>query len=273
MVFFNLMRDYHLHTSYCRHAYGEMSDFIESAIENGMVEICFTDHIPLPDGFDSSHRMAMEDMEKYVGQLRKLRQMYPEISILIGIEADYIEGYEKFIEEFTSLYSLDLVIMSVHFIKDWPNNQWVFSFSYTEETLPKIYHEYFTAMYRGIKTGLFDVVGHMDLIKRPNHPVLETNREDIEMILDAVHRQKMSIEINTSGLRKTIAETFPAPGIVEMAVKRGITMTLGSDSHIPPQVGFQFEDVLRETGKFPGLKLARYQKRKVAGVEMPVFMG
>ncbi len=265
------MRDYHVHTPFCRHAHGEMADYIESAIEKGIVEVCFTDHIPLPNGFDAAHRMCLEDMDKYMDEIRKLREMYTGISILIGIEADYIEGYEKFLEDFFFRYPLDLVIMAIHFIKGWPDNSWVFNFSYSEESIPRIYHEYFEAMCKGIKTGLFDVVGHLDLVKRPRYRIKETNSADIDKVLDCVQKKGMGIEINTSGLRKSIGETYPGFDIVEGAAKKGIPMIVGSDSHTPQQMGSQFYDVLKEVSKFKGFKLARYNNRKVAGIEMPVF--
>lgn len=262
------MRDYHVHTPFCRHAHGEMSDYIESAIEKGIVEICFTDHIPLPNGFDSAHRMAIEDMNSYLEEIMRLRDMYSEISILVGIEADYIEGYERYLEEFFSRYPFDLVIMAIHFIKGWPRNSWVFSYSYNDETLPKKYHQYFDAMSKGINTGLFDVVGHLDLIKRPHLQVLESNADDIEKVLDCVHKQDMSVEINTSGLRKSIGETYPGFDIIEKISARGIPMIIGSDSHTPHQIGAKFYDVLKQVSKFKGFKLARYNQRKVAGIEM-----
>lgn len=262
------MRDYHVHTPFCKHAHGEMADYIESAIEKGIVEVCFTDHIPLPDGFDSNHRMRLEEMEDYFEEIRRLREMYPDISILAGIEADYIEGFEKYLDDFFSRYPLDLAIMAIHFIKDWPNNSWVFSYSYTEETIPRIYHDYFEAMCKGIKTGLFDVVGHMDMVKRPRFRVLDRNSGDIEKVLGCVREQRMGIEINTSGLRKSIGETYPSFEIVELAAKMGIPMVIGSDSHTPQQLGSRFIDVLKEVSKFKGFKLARYRDRKVAGIEM-----
>lgn len=268
MVFSILMRDYHVHSPYCRHAHGEMADYIESAIEKGIVEVCFTDHIPLPDGFDSAHRMAPEEMELYLEEIKRLREMYPNISILAGIEADYIEGYEKYIEKFLSTYRLDLVIMAIHFIKGWPQNSWVFSFSYTDTSLPMIYHEYFEAMCKGINTGLFDVVGHFDIIKRPQFHVMDTNSEDVDFVLECVAKKKMSIEINTSGLRKSIGETYPAYKIIESAATKNIPLILGSDSHSAQQMGFQFPEVLKDASKFKGFKLARYKNRKVAGIEM-----
>ena len=60
------MIDYHIHTKLCKHAEGEIHQYIESAISAGLAEIAFTDHNPLPDKFDIAHRMEMEEIELYL---------------------------------------------------------------------------------------------------------------------------------------------------------------------------------------------------------------
>ncbi len=262
MVFFTIMRDYHVHTSYCKHASGEMEEYVLAAIEMGIPEICFTDHIPLSNGEDPEHRMAIEELEPYLEKVAILNRKYREISVLAGIEADYVEGYETYLKEFLAGYHFDLVIMSVHFIRHWQNEQWVFNFEYSAETIPQQYHDYFQAMHKGIETGLFDVVGHLDIIKRPGFPVLDTNREDVEKVLTAVKKKGMSIELNTSGLRKPISEIYPAIEIVKMAIKKDIPFTTASDAHQPQQVGYYFDLLTNHLFNYNGLKLAHYNKRK-----------
>jgi histidinol-phosphatase (PHP family) len=267
MVFLTTMRDYHIHTSLCKHAAGEMFEYVESAIEKGIKEICFTDHIPFPGGFDKEHRMGMEEVDGYVEQVEKLKQKYPEIKILTGIEADYIERYEEFLGKFLSQYPFDLVIMSIHFVGNWPPGQWVFGYHFPDKSIIEIYHDYFDSLIQGIKTGLFDVVAHLDLIKKMNTPVLSTNPRDMDEILNQVSRMNMSIEVNTSGLRRAIAETYPSLEVVGKAAQKGIPVTLASDAHLPEQVGFHFLEILGKLSCFRGLKLARYRERKILGLE------
>jgi histidinol-phosphatase (PHP family) len=255
------MRDYHLHTSLCKHATGEMDEYVEAAIERGITEICFTEHAPLPEGEDSEHRMEPGEVESYLEQIVILNRKYREISILAGIEVDYVVGFEDYFEDFISSYYFDLVIMSVHLIKKWSDQQWVFDYEYSAETLPQQYNDYFDAVLRGVKTGLFDVVGHLDLIKRPGYPALYINHRKVGNILDAVKKQGMCVELNTSGLRKPINETYPSLDIVKLAVKRDIPLTLASDAHRPEHVGYQFDWLVNRLFQFPNIKLAQYRKR------------
>ncbi|MCP4221547.1 MAG: histidinol-phosphatase HisJ [bacterium] len=244
------MHDYHIHTSLCKHAHGRMEEYVEAAIDMGLTEMCFTDHIPMQGSFDSDHRMSLEELDIYLETTEELRRSYPEISILCGIEADYIEGYERYLEDFLKQYSFDIVIMSVHFIAGWPDGNWVFHFDFPHRTYKEIYHDYLDAMLKGIETGLFDIVGHLDLIKREGRPLLKTNREDVEKIFDAAFQQGMAIEINTSGLRKNIGEIFPAPDIIKGVVKRGIPMTMTSDAHLPKDVGYRFREIRKQVPAF-----------------------
>ncbi len=211
------MRDYHIHTKLCGHAYREMEEYVETAIDRGFTEICFTDHIPFPDSYDRAHRMGMDDLGFYLEEVERLKGTFPGITILTGIEADYMDRYRDYLAEFFKEYSFDLVIMAIHFIDHWPDGNWTFKYDFPDRTMKEIYHDYFTFMNRGLETGFFDVLAHMDLIKRPGYPVLKTNRDDVEMILGTLKKQNMAIEINTSGFRREIAEPYPALEVIELA--------------------------------------------------------
>lgn len=239
-----------------------MEEYVEAAIEAGMTEICFTEHMPFPNGFDAEHRMEPEEMDTYLTQIEQLRIKYRELSILTGIEADYIEGFEKYIQKFLSRYSFDIVIMSVHFIKNWVGKQWVFDFDYDRQSLRQKYHDYFDALCKGIRTGLFDVVGHFDIVKRPKRPVLRSNSMDVDRALDNVKRMGMSIEFNASGLRKQVNDTYPSMGIMELIVERGIPIVLASDAHKPEHVGYGFDEMYNLLFSYPDVQLARYSNRQ-----------
>ncbi|UCH95907.1 MAG: histidinol-phosphatase HisJ [Candidatus Aminicenantes bacterium] len=256
------MHDYHLHTPFCKHAEGEMEEYVETAIENGVTEICFADHIPLPNGFDAAHRMSLEDMEPYIEKISLLKRRYREISILMGIEADYIEGFEEYLEAFLDSYPFDLVIMAVHFIRRWPAGQWVYDFEYTKKTIRQRYKDYFYAMIKGIKTGLFDVVGHLDLVKRKGLSVVRNNQNEVKQVLEAASQAGMSIELNVSGLWKPINDIYPSLEILEMVVAKGLPIVMGSDAHKPEYVGACFDELLNHLFNYKGIKIASYQRRK-----------
>ena len=251
-----MLKDYHIHTKRCKHAQGEMHEYVEVAIEKNINEIAFTDHIPLPNDFDLPHRMAFNELEGYLNEVENLRRQYPELKIRSGIEADYYEGFEDFLDKTISEFQFDITIMSVHFIKNWPKNNWVFSYYFPDKSIEDIYSDYLGAVKKGVETGLFQIVGHLDLIKSEDAPLLSTNPEDLDMLLRSISKQKMAVELNTSGLRKAINELYPAPEIIPQLINYNIPITTGSDAHQPEQVGFQFNELEQQLKNFHNLQFA-----------------
>lgn len=259
------MHDYHMHSHWCRHATGRLEDYARAAVAQGIEEICFTPHIPLPgfrpDFFNDRIRMDLEEFDRYEAELARTRSLFPGLSILSGVEADYVEGMEGFLEGFLSARSFDLVLMSVHFVGGWPEDAWVFDLP-RGRSLERIYSDYFRAMREGIATGLFDCVAHLDLVKQPGAPVLATNRGDVEEVLSLCHEGGMSVELNTSGTRKAIGETYPCTDIVRMALEANVPLAPGSDAHAPAQIALGFRQIVEGAGEPLASGLVRYRGRE-----------
>ena len=94
------------------------------------------------------------------------------------------------------------------------------------------------------KTGLFDIVGHFDLIKVFKF----LPKKDIRLIakdaLLEIKKSNMVLEINPAGLRKPINETYPSKQLLELAFEMQIDITFGSDAHSTDQVGFMYDKAL-----------------------------
>jgi histidinol-phosphatase (PHP family) len=269
------MHDYHMHTHYCRHATGGLADYARAAREKGITEICITPHIPLPGFtpgvFNDRVRMDIGEFGSYLEELERTRALFPDMTILSGIEADFIEGREEQLAEFLSRHSFDLVLMSVHFVGGWPDGEWVFDFSLEGRTLARVYSDYFRSARKGIETGLFDCVAHLDLIKQPGRPVLETNAAEVEGILALCMERGMSVEINTSGTRKEIGEAYPSDDIVRLMIEHRVPLIVGSDAHAPSQVGQGFEELFDRFGAAVELLLVRYRGRRMVSGSSPLL--
>lgn len=258
-----MIPDYHIHTALCKHAIGKMEEYVRRAVELGLHEIAICDHIPLPDDFDLAHRMHISEFERYVKEIRRLRKVYPQINILFGIEADFYDGFEDYLDTFIKQYPFDLVIMSVHFIKNWPKGNWAFSYHFPKKSLTEIYSDYLSAVLRGVSSGLFDIIGHLDLVKSAEQSLLHKNTSQVKQILYEAKRQNMAIEINTSGLRKDIAETYPALTFLPLIAEAQLPVTFGSDAHEPSQVGFAFPEIENKIKAFSIIKPVRFQAREM----------
>jgi len=259
------MHDYHMHSHWCRHASGRLEDYAAAALAAGVHEVCFTPHIPLPGFrpgfFNDRIRMELGQFADYEAELRQARARFPGLSILSGIEADYIEGMEGFVEGFLAAHEFDFVLMSVHFVAGWPGQSWVYDLP-RDRPLQRIYREYFRCVREGIATGLFDCVAHLDLVKQPEMPVLASAREEVEQVLAMCSEQGMSVEINTSGIRKKIAECYPGPDIVPLALEAGVSLTPGSDAHAPVQLASGFEWLADDGRQRIAAAMVRYRRRQ-----------
>jgi histidinol-phosphatase (PHP family) len=91
-----MIADYHIHTSLCGHAEGEPREYVEHAIELGMTEMGFSDHLPLLAGWEPGFTMRREDLDGCVTTVQDLAPEYAaEIRILLGIEVDYLVAIEE----------------------------------------------------------------------------------------------------------------------------------------------------------------------------------
>jgi len=253
------MHDYHVHTHYCRHAAGSLEEYARAALRRGLTEICFTPHVPLPvyrpGAFGGRLRMDPPEFPRFLDELERVRGRFPGLTILAGVEADYVEGTEEYLQAFLSRWPLDLVHMSIHFVRKWQDPWWVFELP-PDRPVAAIYDDYLDALEAGVQTGLFDCVAHFDLIKQPGAPLLRTHRSRVEQIISTCRDRGMSAEINVSGIRKAIGEPYPSWDIVDRMAALGLPLVPGADAHEPELVGKGLETLA-------GPRLVRYRGRRI----------
>src|SRR5437868_6545147 len=108
--------DYHMHTPLCHHATGEPTEYAAQAVAVGLTEIGFSDHSPMQrDDFDD-WRMAFSDLDGYVEKVQKARAEFPNLSIKLSLEVDYIPGHEEWIKSLAARHPWDYLIGSVHYV-------------------------------------------------------------------------------------------------------------------------------------------------------------
>lgn len=225
--------DLHSHTTLCNHADGSVNEYVEKAIENGIDVFAFSDHAPMD--FDPTYRMSFDEMALYQEWVMEAKQKYADkIEILLGYEVDYLPGH---MDERVLHADVDFLIGSVHFINEWGFDNPEFIGRYQHEDIDLIWQKYFDLIEAMAKTNLFDIAGHIDLIKvfkfMPTRDILEIAMPALKAIKEA----DMVLEINVAGYRKPCKEPYPSPSILKAAFDLDIPITFGSDAHNPEQVG------------------------------------
>ncbi len=247
--------DYHIHTKLCRHATGEMEDYVQVAISKSLEEIGFSDHFIMTylPAFVPKEEYCMreEELPTYINNVEDMRDKHTDITIKLGIEADYYEGKEKTIRQLLSQFKFDYIYGSVHVVGKRVIDDEKFRKLLREHEILELYQNYFKILKKAIQSGLFDVIAHFDLPKkfgdRPNRPITELTYE----VIEALAKHKVCIELSTAGLRKPVKEQYPSIEILQACFEKDIPITIGSDSHNPNEVGWELDralEMLREIG-------------------------
>lgn len=231
--------DIHNHTSLCNHAEGSVDEFVQTAIEKKIDVFGFSDHAPMK--FDPKYRMSMEQKNTYEKWVLDAKEKYKDdIEILLGYEVDWLNGY---LEDDILNADVDYLIGSVHFIDKWGFDNPEFIGEYQHKDINHIWEQYFNAIEEMAKSGKFDIVGHLDLIKVFKFMPTKDIRMIAKNALQAIKKSNMVIEINPAGLRKPIKEQYPSNTLLQEAYSLEIPVTFGSDAHRVSEIDFMNDEI------------------------------
>jgi histidinol-phosphatase (PHP family) len=250
-----LIVDYHVHTPYCGHAHGQIIQYIQTAIQKGMSEICFTDHLGRYYLSKVQKRrywdwgMNERDLARYFNELSDLKEVFSsQIKIKIGLEIDYIEGAEEILQGIIEKYPLDFCIGSIHCL---PRFSWKHISEIQEYDPELIYKDYFRLVKAALKSKIFHSIAHIDFIWRyVKWP--ELNKDCVfEEIVDTIKTAaecKTCVEINANGYIWSKANQHhpcdPFDFFLEQIKRFNASFTIGSDAHEPFLVGKAFPAII-----------------------------
>ena len=258
-----MLTDYHIHTPLCHHAEGSPSEYVRAAQAAGLAEVGFSDHNPMATQFDN-WRMAPEDLPRYLAMVEDARRKFPNYPIRLGLECDYIPGYEDHIRFLARQADWDYLIGSVHYIApDWevdsPFPQHLKRWA--EQPVEEVWELYFNGYTRMAASGLFDFLAHPDLVKKFGHrPEGDLTRFYVSA-LEAIADSGAALEVSTAGLRKQAAEIYPSRGFLELAYSRHIPIVINSDAHAPAEVGHEFRKAVELVKAVGYTSVTRFHKR------------
>lgn len=240
--------DYHMHTPRCNHAIGSVAEYAEAAIAIGLTEIGISDHSPMPGDYDKAWRMDRSELAGYIEEVEAVRERFAgRLAVKLGMEADFHPGTEGYVREMIDGYAWDYVIGSVHYIGDWgfdnPDDMSCWQSCDVEDA----YCDYFDLVAASAEAGMFDIIGHPDLIKKFGHrpPVGSRKVAAAEKrMLEAIRASGAAMEISSAGLRKPVAEVYPHGRLIAEAAAMDIPFSFGSDAHAPGEVGHAMDQCL-----------------------------
>ncbi len=262
-----MLIDYHTHHVRCGHASGELEEYVKRGMEIGLAQLGLSDHMPLlhvdPAAYLPGMAMPMDELPRYVEECFRLKEKYKgQIDIRVGLEGDYIEGYEAAIEQIVKAYPWDYIIGSVHFLGEWDISDFRQLDGWKGRDIYEVYAQYYDAVQKAAGTGFYDYIGHIDVIKRFGYKPDRDTWELEKAALDAVKKQGMAIELNASGLRMPCEEMFPSRRMLEYCYQQGIPLTIGSDAHQPERLGQYLDQAVRLLKEIGFNEIATFSARE-----------
>lgn len=248
--------DLHTHTNHS-HARDSVRQMFDAGQAKGFTIHGFSEHSPRPLGYTypSEYREHLDATFKdYIREVEELKkeQAPKGVTVLLGMEVDWLEDEVPYIRNVVSAYKYDYLIAGIHFLGKWPMDSapadWE---NFSQEEKYARYERYYRTMKRMAETRLFNIVAHPDLVKiftvNDFHAWLE-RPESMDLVAEAlvaVREAGMAMEISSAGLRKPCQEIYPGPKILHLARELGLPIAFASDSHATEQVGWGFDELAR----------------------------
>lgn len=279
-----MLADYHIHCKYSDDSEEDLEKIIKTAINKGIDEICFTDHVdygikPDKDVFEKMDENAKKDWIKKIGridlnvdypnyfkEIEELREKYKDkITIRQGLEfgmqVHTIKDFQKLFDKYKEKF--DFVILSCHQVND--KEFWTNEFQ-KGKSIDEYNAEYYEEIYRVMsRYSDYSILGHLDHIQRYNETIypFEKSREIIVKILKKVIEDNKGIEVNTSSFRYGLKELTPERDILKLYHELGgKIITIGSDAHKAENVGEHIPYIQEELKKIGFTDICTFDKMK-----------
>ena len=223
----------------------------------------------MPARFDD-WRMLHEDLPRYFDEVEKARAQFPQLTIRLGLEVDFLDGREAWIEELRGLAEWDYFIGSVHYLPDGAEvDHPKYLSRHRHGDVDAFWTSYWQTFARAARSGLFDFMAHPDLPKKFGYRPAGDLRRFYEPAVAALTESHLPFEINTAGWRKDCAEQYPAREFLELAHAAQRPLLISSDAHAVAELGAGFAAGVALAKSVGFTQTARFHRRNVSFVPLP----
>jgi histidinol-phosphatase (PHP family) len=286
--------DYHLHLwehgpRPLHSTLDQVRAYCEQAQAHGVTEIALTEHLFRfrqadavlrgwwDDDADPALRAGMRDFwdEEQGGDLDQyvevvLAAKAEGLPVVLGLEVDYYRDRMHDVEAILGGYPFDVLLGSVHWLGAWGFDNTAdprFVAQWELRDVDAIWDDYTTSLEELADSGVCDVLAHPDLCKITGRFPSNT-LEFHDRMAEAAARSGMAAEINTNGIRKTVAEAYPSPDLLARFRAAGVPVTTATDAHDVDRVGERRDDVRQLLAAAGYEQLQAYAARQPRAVEI-----
>ncbi|CAG9622325.1 histidinol-phosphatase [Sutcliffiella rhizosphaerae] len=261
-----MQTDYHNHLERGTLTLDYLKEFTNTAAKKGIEEFGISEHAYhfyqtkniLSNPWVEERRYY--DMADYLQLFQEAWNQ--DIPVKMSIEMDYTPGKHAEMKKFMEAYPFDYVIGSIHWVEDFGIDLAEFRKEWDRRDTYYVYKKYFDQVVTLAESDLFDIIGHLDLVKIFKYVPEDESflLEQYERATTALANSKTCVEISTAGLRKPVRELYPDKRLLQMCFNKGVPIVLSSDAHVPEHVGADFDQAIKLAQSVGYTKIMTFSK-------------
>lgn len=206
------LADTHMHSIYSYDGQMRLEEMVKQGIKLGLQYMAFTEHLEFNQ---ITLKQFFNRYQVYSKEIDELQQKYPNIKLLKAVEFSNPEEHLEELEKVNRL-DLDYVIGSNHMMPE--TNQEIDILKYYQRIL------------KMVEIGGIDAVGHLDYLRRRYQDIEPSHV--LEQIFEQMVEKNITLEINSSAIRRTGLDSFPSFDKLKLYKDMGgQRVTIGSDAH------------------------------------------
>jgi histidinol-phosphatase (PHP family) len=250
-----------------------MARMCRAAVEEGIPEIGFTEHLDLLP-FDPGY--AAFRIEAWWKELERCRATFaPALTIRAGVEISEPHRVWHAAEEAVRRHPWDYIVGALHFV----GTTLIFDRAFYDRSPEEAYGIYFEELAAMVGAARFDVLAHLDIVKRYGHTYFGSYDPRpyeglIRPVLRTCAERGIAVEVNSSTLRRPVGELCPDTQLLSwFRQEGGDLVTIGSDAHLPGEVGAGLERAMAALRGTGFQSLTRYERRQATLIPIPEAEG
>lgn len=246
--------NFHTHNYLCGHAVGNVCDYVKVAVEHNYKTIGISDHFASHNDRNSPYIDFDTIDAEYLPQFDEAEMLYGDkIAIYKGAEVAYYEGNYRYYSMLRD--KLDYLVMGQHgYVLNGMRKNSFFDGNDERNVIAYCNHSV-----TALKTGLFDIFAHPDLIFYNNPVVTRRMEEAFDFMIKTAVEQRVVLELNANGIRNA-RFSYPTDLLVDCCKKYNARVIVSSDCHNPRELYDEYV-----------LKLYAYAKQRELNVIDTIF--
>lgn len=231
--------DYHAHTTYSDGYFPE--SMVGAAAEAGLAGIGLTDHCNVSErpAVQTERHLKGYNLDlTYERRREAIERMRQEVDVEIydAVELDYKPRDEDAIAEFLETAGFEYAIGSVHEVEGVNVHSTGPFRGRPRAERRAVVDDYFGDLERLIRSELFEIAGHVDIVERNEALRGLATEEHYRRVAAAFADSRTVPEINAGRVTAEYGQFHPREPFLDVLAEYDVRVTVGTDAHRPGQL-------------------------------------